>query len=77
MSQEQYRVKAALAAAHDAQRGGSDYGMGGNFNGIQISSRASGTSEIDKLREELQALKQAAIQKGCPTPAEPETHIYG
>ena len=75
MSQEQLRIKSALAAARDAQRGRSDYGMGGNFNGVQINSRSSGTSEIDKLNEQLQALKQAAIQKGCPAPREPDSYL--
>ena len=31
MSQEQLRIKSALAAARDAQRGRSDYGMGRKF----------------------------------------------
>ena len=75
ISQEQYRVKAALAAAHDAQRGRSDYGMGGNFNGVQLSSRTAGTSEIDKLREELQALQQAAIRKSCPASQVPNEYL--
>jgi len=45
ISQEQYRVRAALAAAHDAQRSRSDYGMGGDFNrDRQAKGRASGAS---------------------------------
>jgi hypothetical protein len=75
ISQEQLRIKAALAAARDAQRSRSDYGMGGNFNGITVTSKSSGLSEIDKLKEELQALQQAAIQKSCPAPRVPDSYL--
>jgi hypothetical protein len=75
MSQEQLRIKAALAAARDAQRSRSDFGMGGNFNGIPINSRSSGLSTIDTLNEQLHAVQQAASQKGCPAPRAPDEYL--
>jgi hypothetical protein len=75
ISQEQHRVEAAIAAKRDEQRGRSDYGMGGNFGGVNINSRSSGMSEIDKLKEELQALQQAATQKNCPAPRLPDSYL--
>ncbi len=75
ISQEQHRVKAALAAATDALRGRLDYGMGGDFNGVQVSAKSYGLSEIDKLKEELQALQQAAIKKSCPVASVPNEYL--
>ncbi len=73
--QEQLRVKAALAVRRDAERGRSDYGMGGNFNGVTLSSHSSGPSESDKLNEELQVLQQAASHKGCPAPPTSDAYL--
>jgi len=75
ISQEQHRVKAALAGATDSLRSRSDYGMGGDFNGVQVSPSHHGPSEIDKLREELQALQQAAIKKSCPVAPVPDEYL--
>ena len=73
--QEQLRVKAALAARRDAERSRSDYGMGGSFNGVTLTSHSSGPSEIDKLKEELQVLQQAATHKSCPAPPTSDAYL--
>ncbi len=75
LSQEQHRLLATLAAARDAQRSHSDFGFGGNFNGIPVTGLSEGKgTEVDRLKDQLQAVQKAAFEKNCtipPLPANP------
>ena len=75
ISQEQHRVKAALAAATDALRGRLDYGMGGDFNGVQVSAKSYGLSEIDKLKEDSRRFSKLLSRKAVRL-LQCQTNIY-
>jgi hypothetical protein len=68
LSQEHHRLAAALAAARDAQRNSSDFAIGGSFDGMPVTGLSKGGLEVDRLKDKLQELDEAAAQKNCSTP---------
>ncbi len=72
LAQEQHRLAAGLAAARDAQRGSLDLPIGGSFGGVPVSGLSGGNvSQVDKIKDQLQALQQAASMKNCSEPPNP------